>query len=108
MKTLWILAAAATFAACHNRSDEDVGAAPDRGDTTAVSGYDTTATKPTEKYRHHDRGAADRAERRYLDGLAADHAEPELRHHVAQPTAPSAGYDTTRPRSRPRRARTPR
>ena len=43
MKTLWILAAAATFAACHNRSDE-TGAAPEKSDTTAVkSGYDTTA-----------------------------------------------------------------
>jgi hypothetical protein len=43
MKTLWILAAAATFAACHNRSEE-TGAAPERGDTTAVKGgYDTTA-----------------------------------------------------------------
>ena len=34
MKTLWILAAAATFAACHNRSDEETGAATqlhDRG-----------------------------------------------------------------------------
>src|SRR5882672_6538643 len=49
MKTLWILAAAATFAACHNRSDEETGAAPDRGDTTAVSGYDTTAANPNAK-----------------------------------------------------------
>ncbi len=31
MKTLWILAAAATFAACANRSDDETGAAPDRG-----------------------------------------------------------------------------
>jgi hypothetical protein len=46
MKTLWILAAAATFAACHNRADE-TGAAPDRGDSAAVkSGYDTTKTTP--------------------------------------------------------------
>jgi hypothetical protein len=46
MKTLWILAAAATFAACHNRSDE-TGAAPDRGDAASVkSGYDTTKTAP--------------------------------------------------------------
>src|SRR5215207_2354661 len=49
MKTLWILAAAATFAACHSRSDEETGAAPDRGDTTAVSGYDTTAANPNAK-----------------------------------------------------------
>src|SRR5919107_1442769 len=46
MKTLWILAAAATFAACHNRSSDETGAAPDRGDTTAVqSGYDTTSKR---------------------------------------------------------------
>jgi hypothetical protein len=47
MKTLWILAAAATFAACHNRADE-TGAAPDRGDSASVkSGYDTTQTTRT-------------------------------------------------------------
>ena len=45
MKTLWILAAAATFAACSSRSEEDVGAAPDRGDdTTAVTTEVDTAT----------------------------------------------------------------
>jgi hypothetical protein len=57
MKTLWILAAAATFAACHSRSSDETGAAPDRGDTTMTtidttkapspSGYDTTAAQPT-------------------------------------------------------------
>ena len=59
MKTLWILAAAATFAACHNRSSDETGAAPDRGDSTmttidttkapspSTSGYDTTAAQPT-------------------------------------------------------------
>jgi hypothetical protein len=47
MKTLWILAAAATFAACHNRGNDETGAAPDRGDTTKVSGYDTTKTSQT-------------------------------------------------------------
>ena len=44
MKTLWILAAAATFTACANRGEEDVGAAPDRGDTTAVTTQVDTAT----------------------------------------------------------------
>ena len=60
MKTLWILAAAATFAACHNRSSDETGAAPDRGDSTmttidtttpapnpSASGYDTTTAAPT-------------------------------------------------------------
>lgn len=44
MKTLWILAAAATFAACANRSEDEVGAAPDRGDTNAVTTQVDTAT----------------------------------------------------------------
>ena len=33
MKMIWMLAAAATLAACHNKSEE-TGAAPDRGDHT--------------------------------------------------------------------------
>ena len=44
MKTLWILAAAATITACASRSDEEVGAAPDRGDTTAVTTEVDTTT----------------------------------------------------------------
>jgi len=47
MKTLWILVAAAAFAACHSRSEDQMGAAPDRGDTSTVkSGYDTTMARP--------------------------------------------------------------
>ena len=42
MKTLWILAAAATLAACANRGEDEVGAAPDRGDTTVTTSVDTT------------------------------------------------------------------
>ena len=45
MKTLWILAAAATFAACHNRSSDETGAAPDKGDSTMTT-IDTTKTAP--------------------------------------------------------------
>jgi hypothetical protein len=38
MRHILILAAAASLAmACHNRSEDEVGAAPDRGDTTAVA-----------------------------------------------------------------------
>lgn len=37
MKSLMLLAAAVALAGCHNRSDEQAGAAPDRGDTTAVT-----------------------------------------------------------------------
>jgi hypothetical protein len=45
MKAIWILAAAATLAACHNRAEEETGAAPARGDTTAVTNrVDTTQT----------------------------------------------------------------
>ena len=49
-KMLWMLAAAASLAACHNRGEDDMGAAPEKGDTTAVTNdtttgkIDTTAT----------------------------------------------------------------
>jgi hypothetical protein len=48
MKKMLILAAvAALSAACHNRSEDEVGAAPDRGDTTAVThAIDSTRTGP--------------------------------------------------------------
>jgi hypothetical protein len=38
MKMLWILAAAATFSACAKGNNDDVGAAPDRGDDTLGTG----------------------------------------------------------------------
>src|SRR5258705_9622705 len=97
MKTLWILAAAATFAACHNRSDESVGAAPDRGDTTAVSGYDTTAAKPAQKV---DTTAAAQPTAPSADTSAVAQptmpsADTSAAAQPTTPTAPSAGYDTT-------------
>jgi hypothetical protein len=48
MRKLLILAAVAAFsAACHSRSEEEVGAAPDQGDTTAVThAIDSTRTGP--------------------------------------------------------------
>jgi hypothetical protein len=48
MRKLLILAAvAAVTAACHNRSEDEVGAAPDQGDTTAVThAIDSTRTGP--------------------------------------------------------------
>jgi hypothetical protein len=48
MRKLLILAAvAAVSAACHNRGEDEVGAAPDRGDTTAVThAIDSTRTGP--------------------------------------------------------------
>jgi hypothetical protein len=97
MKTLWILAAAATFAACHSRSDEETGAAPDRGDTTAVSGYDTTAAKPSEKVDTtttvQPTVPADTTAQPTVPAdtsMGAPSADT-----TAQPTPPSAGYDTT-------------
>src|SRR5215213_11627063 len=49
-KTLILAAMAAVSLACHNRSDEEVGAAPDQGnqgDTTAVThAIDSTRTGP--------------------------------------------------------------
>jgi hypothetical protein len=48
MRKLLILAAvAAVSSACHNRSEDEVGAAPDQGDTTAVTHViDSTRTGP--------------------------------------------------------------
>jgi hypothetical protein len=101
MKTLWILAAAATFAACHNRSDEETGAAPDRGDTTAVSGYDTTAANPNAKVDtttttlpSADTSAAPQPTTPSVD-TTTQPTTPSADTSAVQPTAPSAGYDTT-------------
>jgi|SRR5215210_449430 len=48
MSKVFILAAmAAVSLACHNRSEDEVGAAPDQGDTTAVThAIDSTRTGP--------------------------------------------------------------
>jgi hypothetical protein len=70
MKMIWMLAAAASLAACHNKSEE-TGAAPDRGDTTAVAPKtDTTMADTTMK----------------ADTTKAD---------TTGAYAPSAGVDTT-------------
>ena len=46
-KTLILAAMAAVSLACHNRSEEEVGAAPEQGDTTAVThAIDSTRTGP--------------------------------------------------------------
>lgn len=48
MKSIWMLAAAVTFTACAGRGEDDMGAAPDRGDETTVTAdtaqWDTTDT----------------------------------------------------------------
>ena len=116
MKTLWILAAAATFAACHNRSSDETGAAPDRGDSTMTT-IDTTTPAPNPSgfgLRHHH-GCADRPER--YDGCAGAYdgidttstttppaeqpydttstAVPSPSVDSTAPAAPSTGVDTT-------------
>ena len=50
MKSIWMLAAAVSLAACAGRGEDDMGAAPDQGDTTVVTTgadtaqFDTTTT----------------------------------------------------------------
>ena len=60
MRYLLMLAAAASLAACHNRSSDEVGAAPDQGrtDTTAVAADSTKAT-PTDSTMGQRPGATD-------------------------------------------------
>jgi hypothetical protein len=46
-KVLMLAAMAAVSLACHNRAEDEVGAAPDQGDTTAVThAIDSTRTGP--------------------------------------------------------------
>ena len=100
MKTLWILAAAATFAACHNRSQDETGAAPTKADTTMVksdtstmatpstSGYDTTSTaKPTVVDTTSAKPTTPPS-----SGMDTTSAQPTT---APSPTPPSSGYDTT-------------
>ncbi len=44
MKALWLLAAAITIGACANRSEEDMGAAPEQADSTAMAERADSAT----------------------------------------------------------------
>jgi hypothetical protein len=58
MKYLLMLAAAASLACAGNKTEDEVGAAPDRGDTTAVTATDTTAV-PTDSTMGQRPGATD-------------------------------------------------
>jgi len=60
MKYLLMLAAAASLACAGNKTEDEVGAAPDQGrtDTTAVTATDTTAV-PTDSTMGQQPGAAD-------------------------------------------------
>jgi D-arabinose 5-phosphate isomerase GutQ len=49
MRNLFILAAAASLVlGCHARTEDEVGAAPDRGDTTTVTASDTVQVAPSD------------------------------------------------------------
>ena len=58
MKYILMLAAAASLACAGNKTEDEVGAAPDRGDTTAVTATDTTAV-PTDSTMGQRPGATD-------------------------------------------------
>lgn len=89
MKSIWMLAAVASLAACAGRGEDDMGAAPDRGDTTAVTtGADTTQWDTT-----NTGGVGQTAEPGMVpDTSAADvQAEPSEQY----PTTPETTTDTT-------------
>jgi hypothetical protein len=45
---LMLMAAASLFMACHNRAEEEVGAAPDRGDAAVTTAADTAQYVPAD------------------------------------------------------------
>jgi hypothetical protein len=86
MKTIWMLAAAASLAACAGRGEDDMGAAPDRGDTTAVTtGADTTQWDTT-----NTGGVGQTAEPGMVPDTTGTTGTTEQ-----YPTTPSATPDTT-------------
>src|SRR5512134_2207599 len=86
MKTIWMLAAAASLAACAGRGEDDMGAAPDRGDTTAVTtGADTTQWDTT-----NTGGVGQTAEPGMVPDTTGTTGTTEQ-----YPTTPSATTDTT-------------
>ena len=89
MRYLLMLAAAASLAACHNRSEDETGAAPDRGDTTAVTATDTTAV-PTDSTMGQRPGASDTSFVQQ-DSTAA----PTSVDTTAAPTGDTTGYTPT-------------
>jgi hypothetical protein len=72
MRYLWMLAAAASLAACHNRGEDEVGAAPQKGDTTAVTSTakDTSAV-PTDSTMGQRPGATDTTMVKATDSTSA-------------------------------------
>ena len=88
-KLFFLVAAAALSAACHNRSEDETGAAPDRGDTTAVTATDTTAV-PTDSTMGQRPGATDTSFVQQ-DSTAA----PTSVDSTAAPTGDTTGYTPT-------------
>lgn len=89
MKHIWMLAAAATLAACAGRGEDEMGAAPDRGDTTAVTtGADTTQWDTT-----NTGGVGQTAEPGMIPDTVGTTGDPGTTEQY--PTTPSTGTDTT-------------
>lgn len=90
MRYLWMLAAAASLAACHNRGEDEVGAAPQKGDTTAVTASDSTRATPTDSTMG--------AQPRVTDTTmvkASDSTSAGVTADSAYAPSPSAATDTT-------------
>lgn len=96
MRHLLTLAAAASLlAACHNRSEDQVGAAPDRGDTTAVA-TDTTKVAPTDTTMGQLPADTTAAQPSQDAGMSADTtAAPAAPTADTTAAAPAAPADTT-------------
>jgi len=89
MKYLLMLAAAASLACAGNKTEDEVGAAPDRGDTTAVTATDTTAV-PTDTTMGQTPSATDTSFVQQ-DSTAA----PTSVDSTAAPTGDTTGYTPT-------------
>ena len=81
MKSIWMLAAVASLAACAGRGEDDMGAAPDRGDTTAV----TTGADTTQIDTLNTGGVGQTAEPGMVPDTSTSNVEPA----VPAPTTPS-------------------
>ncbi|HEV2083886.1 MAG TPA: hypothetical protein VGR09_02280 [Gemmatimonadales bacterium] len=99
MRHLLTLAAAASLlAACHNRSEDEVGAAPNRGDTTAVA-TDSTKVAPTDSTMGQLPADTTAVKPSQDAGMSADTTAaptaPAADTTSAAPAAPAAPADTT-------------
>ncbi len=92
MRNLLILAAAASLAVgCHNRSEDETGAAPDRG-ATPQTASDTSKAAPTDSTMGQTPAATDTTA--VLTDTTGAGATPDSA--LTKESAPSAGaYDST-------------